>query len=97
MDSEKIVEPRLIKEVLKLGGLCFKWVSPGTRGVCDRICIFPNGGFELVETKSTGKDLDPLQKLFKKRVESRGHRVWKIDSVVEVLEFIEYVKIKYKL
>jgi hypothetical protein len=53
-ESEKVTELYLANEMLKIGGISFKWTSPGRRGVPDRICIFPCGLIVFAEIKSEG-------------------------------------------
>ena len=39
---ESEIEKILVYEVKKLGGIAYKWVSPGNDGVPDRIVVFPD-------------------------------------------------------
>lgn len=48
---ERHVEKYLIRRMLALGGECIKFGVDGTRGVPDRICIFPGGDVWFVEVK----------------------------------------------
>lgn len=48
---ESIVERIICDECMKRKGVCWKWISPGRRGVPDRICIFPGGRIVFVEVK----------------------------------------------
>lgn len=59
--AEHIVEGYLAQQAKKHNILCYKFTSPGTRGVPDRILI-GNGQVIFVETKSTTGTLSPLQK-----------------------------------
>lgn len=52
---EKVVEKYLREEIEKLGGTCEKFVSPGKRGVPDRIITMPGGVIEFVELKAPKK------------------------------------------
>ena len=53
---ESAVEKYLRQRVEELGGTCEKFVSPGKRGVPDRIVTMPGGVIEFVETKApTGR------------------------------------------
>jgi len=61
MLSEKEVEGMLRHGVRKLGGLCWKLVSPGTRGVPDRVIIMPGGRVVFVELKRIGGKPTELQ------------------------------------
>ena len=60
MIDERDVERYLIKECEKRGWLCWKFVSPGRRGVPDRIVIRP-GAVAFVEVKRQGGRVSPLQ------------------------------------
>ena len=50
---ESTIEARLAREVRKLGGLCYKFTSPGAPGVPDRIIILPGGLVVFVELKTS--------------------------------------------
>lgn len=60
MIDERDVERYLIKECEKRGWLCWKFVSPGRRGVPDRVVIRP-GAVAFVEVKRKGGRVSPLQ------------------------------------
>ena len=60
MIDERDVERYLIKECEKCGWLCWKFVSPGRRGVPDRVVI-RHGGVAFVEVKRKGGRVSPLQ------------------------------------
>lgn len=53
--KESDIESYLRKKVEANGGKCWKWVSPGRRGVPDRIVIMPGGVVAFVELKAPGK------------------------------------------
>lgn len=53
--AESDIETYLRKKVEASGGKCWKWVSPGRRGVPDRIVIMPGGVVAFVELKAPGK------------------------------------------
>lgn len=59
--KESSVERRLRKRVEAAGGKCWKWVSPGRRGVPDRIVLLPGGVVAFVETKAPGETERPDQ------------------------------------
>lgn len=58
---EKDVERRLVEAVKARGGLCWKFTSPSTAGVPDRVVILPGGRIGFVEVKSPGEKPRPLQ------------------------------------
>ncbi|UTG84518.1 VRR-NUC domain-containing protein [Bacillus paranthracis] len=85
---ESEVEGYLVKKIKQIGGLAPKWVSPGQRGIPDRIVVLPNGITLYVEMKAPGKKLAPLQELWAKRLTKLGHKAYMIDSKEEVDNFI---------
>jgi len=88
---ESALERQFRLAVERIGGKAPKWVSPGNRGVPDRIVILPHGRVVFVELKAPGKQLQPLQRKWKKTLERLGHEVWKIDSAEDIERFIQEV------
>lgn len=58
--KERHIEHALTTAVTASGGLCWKFTSPGTTGVPDRICIY-HGQVIFVEVKAPGKKPRPIQ------------------------------------
>ncbi len=52
---ESQIENYLKLEIEKLGGLCLKFVSPGNKGVPDRLLILPEGKVIFAELKNGNK------------------------------------------
>lgn len=88
---EANLEKKFRLAVERVGGLAPKWVSPGSRGVPDRIVILPGGRVAFVELKAPGKQLQPLQRKWMKTLRSLGHQVYKIDSEDDIERFIKEV------
>lgn len=65
---EKDIEDWLSKQVEKIGGLAFKFISPGNPGVPDRIYIFPGGGIWFVELKQQFGRIANIQKWQRERL-----------------------------
>lgn len=59
---EKAVERHLVEGVKKLGGLCYKFTSPGTQGVPDRLIITAQGRVIFAELKAEKGVLSKIQK-----------------------------------
>lgn len=59
--KENRVERRLIDGVKTLGGITFKFISPGCAGVPDRVVILPGGAVHFVELKAQGGRASALQ------------------------------------
>lgn len=92
---EDSVENYLVRRCRELGGKALKFVSPGWRGVPDRLCIFgwapeargPVSFF--VELKAPGGRLEPWQERCHKKLRYYGQRVyvcWTREQVNEVLK-----------
>ncbi len=86
---EKEVEGRLRKQVKdRLGGLALKFVSPGLRGVPDRIVLLPGARIVFVETKAPAEKLRKLQKYVCGLIAALGFDVRRIDTMEKVDGFI---------
>ena len=51
---EKMIESRFVQKVQSRGGLCWKFTSPGTDGVPDRIVLMPGGKNCFCGSKGSG-------------------------------------------
>lgn len=88
---EKDIEARLVRHVKRLGGLCYKFTSPGHAGVPDRI-IFYKGKTILVELKAPGAKPRPNQSIEIKRIKSQAIPCLVLDSKEKVDWFIERIR-----
>ena len=88
---EKEIERRLGEMIKKRGGLYFKFVSPGTVGVPDRIVILPGGRIIFVELKTEIGRLSNIQKWQIQRLADQGAEVRKIKGWSEAKAFVEEV------
>ncbi len=87
--QESTLEKRLRLEVGKHGGLALKFISPGKRGVPDRLVLVPMGRAVFVEMKAPSKPLEPLQKKRTEELKNLGFKVYKIDSNTDIKNFIQ--------
>lgn len=90
--KESQIERRLVEGVKRLGGMCLKFVTPGTLGVPDRIIITAKGRVIFVELKTETGRLTKIQRYVIGEMQKRGAdaRVVKgIDEVKELLAEIE--------
>lgn len=60
--AEKDIERFLVTGVKKLGGVAYKFVSPGNAGVPDRLIVMPGGRVYFVELKTDAGYATVLQK-----------------------------------
>jgi hypothetical protein len=61
---ESEIERHFVWTVKRMGGITYKFTSPGRKGVADRIACLPDGSTWFVELKTKGGRLSPLQKIF---------------------------------
>ena len=83
---EKDIERKLREAVIKAGGVCYKFVSPGNNGVPDRVIIL-NGVVLFAEIKAPGKKPSIIQEIRIREMRNRGAWVEVIDSI----EFVNYI------
>lgn len=89
--KESTIEARLVREVKKRGGLCYKFTSPGNPGVPDRIVILPGGTTIYVELKTEIGRLAKIQKWQIEELRRRGAVVRVLKGMDQVLAFLEEV------
>ncbi len=77
---EKAIEAQLAKAVKKVGGMCPKFVSPGTDGMPDRVILLPGAKIAFVEVKSPGKKPRPLQVKRHRELSDLGFPVFVLDD-----------------
>lgn len=89
--KESTIEARLVREVKKRGGLCYKFTSPGSPGVPDRIVVLPGGVTVYVELKTEIGRLANIQKWQIDELRKRGATVRVLKGMDQVLAFLEEV------
>ena len=87
-ETERLIEAHLVRECRKIGGIAEKFVSPGRRGVPDRICQFQFDLIIFVELKAPGKKPTDEQKEDHRKRRKRGHQVAVLSSKSDVDKFI---------
>ena len=70
--SESSIERHLGEGVKKLGGMCVKFVSPGTPGVPDRLIITATGRIIFAELKTETGRLSKIQRYTVEQMQKRG-------------------------
>jgi len=86
--KERDIEAHLRVRVKALGGIAYKFVSPGHAGVADRIVCLPGGVVWFVEVKAPSGRMTPLQKFFAQRMaelQMNYVTVWSKEDVDEWL------------
>lgn len=87
-ESEDRVETSLVNRIRHAGGKAYKFTSPGTGGVPDRIVVL-NGSVWFIELKSTEGRPTNLQKKRIRELARMGAKVTVLGSCSEVDEFVK--------
>ena len=89
---EKSIEEKLVEAVKAVGGVCWKFTSPGTSGVPDRIVLMPFGRIAFVEVKAPGETPRPLQRLRIKTLRRLGFKAFVLDSPEQIGGIIDAIQ-----
>ena len=89
---EKEVEKKLVKAVKSEGGVCWKFTSPETAGVPDRIVLMPEGRIAFVEVKAPGEKPRKLQLSRHRLLRRLGFKVYVLDALEDIEKIISEVK-----
>lgn len=85
---ESRIEQYLVTGVKKLGGLCFKFESPGNPGVPDRIVITADGEIIFVELKTDVGRLSKIQGYIISEMRKRKADVRVLKGLESVKQFL---------
>ena len=91
---ERFIEQKLVARVRREGGLCPKFVSPGSDGWPDRLVLMPGGKIAFVELKAPGQKPRPLQLQRHAQLRDLGFIVYVIDDPVQIPEMLELLRAK---
>ena len=92
IESEKKLERKLSKEIIRIGGICLKIPAIHYMGIPDRLCLLPGGRLFFAEIKTTGKKPEKIQLSVHKRLKNLGFRVEVIDNT----EFLNKLIFEYE-
>lgn len=92
MNIENDIEKHLKKQITKIGGLCFKFVSPGTRGVPDRIILY-KGETCFVELKRPGGKVRKDQQKMAQTFQKQQIPIYVLDTKIAVDHFVLKLKV----
>lgn len=89
---EKSMEVKLVAAVKAAGGVCWKFTSPGTAGIPDRIVLLPSGRIAFVEVKASGEKLRPLQRLRIRTLRRLGFKAFVLDNSEQIGGIIDAIQ-----
>lgn len=90
---ERDVENYLREKVKKVGGIAYKFESPGNAGVPDRLVLI-NGQAHFIELKAPGKKPSKIQLAQHRKINKLGFEVLVIDTKQGVDDFIAKVDVQ---
>lgn len=88
IESEKLLEKKLVKSIKGLGGWCLKIPATHVTGIPDRLCLIPQGQVVFVELKTTKKKPTKIQLLIHKKLRNIGFEVRIIDTTEQIKQLI---------
>ena len=86
---EREIENYLNDNIKKLGGRAYKFISPGNRGVPDRMILLPGGQIIFVELKTKDRYPTKLQRVQIKRMRDLGADVRVIRGMDAAKDFLD--------
>lgn len=89
IESEKLIERRLVRSVREAGGICVKMLCDQLSGLPDRLCLFPGGSVVFAELKTTGKKPRKLQEIMHRKLRALHFRVEVIDRTEQIDRIIQ--------
>lgn len=91
VESEKVIERKLVEAVKANGGMCIKLLCDNLLGLPDRIVLMPHSKIVFVELKTTGQKPRRIQVFMHKKLRALGFRVEVIDTTEGVNNFIDSI------
>ena len=88
IESEKLLERKLVDKVKKLRGWALKLPATFVDGLPDRIVLWPDGTVEFVEMKTTKEKPRKLQLAIHRKLRKMNFRVHVIDTTKGINDFI---------
>lgn len=90
MQNENDIEKYLVRQIKSIGALCYKFTSPGTRGVPDRIIVY-RGNVFFAELKRPGGKPRKDQLKAMEKFNDQMMPIFVIDSKEKVDKFTRIV------
>lgn len=88
IESEKVIERKLVEAVKANGGMCIKLLCDNLLGLPDRMVLMPHSKIAFAELKTTGQKPRRIQVFMHNKLRNLGFRVEVIDTAEGVNNFI---------
>ena len=92
INSEKVIERKLVEAVKANGGMCIKLLCDNLLGLPDRMVLMPHGKIAFVELKTTGQKPRRIQVFMHEKLRALGFRVDVIDTTEGINNFIKNIQ-----
>ena len=92
INSEKVIERKLVEAVKANGGMCIKLLCDNLLGLPDRMVLMPHSKIAFVELKTTGRKPRRIQIFMHKKLRALGFRVDVIDTTEGINNFIKNIQ-----
>ena len=89
LESEKVLERKLVKWVKEAKGKCIKLSSQFNTGLPDRMILLPMGVMFYCELKSTGVKPTKMQMIMHEELRALGFNVYVVDTSVGLSEMLK--------
>ena len=89
IESEKVLEKKLVKWIKEARGKCVKLSSQFNTGLPDRMIMLPKGHIFYCELKSTGKKPKKMQEVLHNEIRALGFNVYVVDSTEGLSEMLK--------
>lgn len=89
IESEKVLERKLVQWIKDAGGKCIKLSSQYNTGLPDRMILLPKGRVFYCEIKSTGQKPTKLQLIMHKEIRALGFNVYVVDTSVGLSKMLK--------
>ncbi len=86
---ERFIEQKFVARVRREGGLCPKFVSPGSDGWPDRLVLMPGGKIAFVELKAPQGRLRPIQVQRHAQLRDLGFLVFTVNDPEQIPEILK--------
>ena len=94
-EQENKIEAKFREKIKELGGIAYKFVSPGNSGVPDRLVILPGNKIGFAELKRAGGKPSQIQKMQMAFIRKLGCYVRVISSLEDIDLFIGGINLWY--
>lgn len=90
--NERRIERALAQAARNAGGHAYKFVSPSTNGMPDRLLILPGGHIGFVELKAPGQKPRPIQTRRHEQLRALGCAVFVVDHPDQIPGVIDAIR-----